>query len=78
MPVVGSGSTLIPLPLSPSPALFPESHVGRCVFEDKGGDRQRKPSFLLRLSGNHKVEFTESPARGPGSQNWDGQGTGGV
>lgn len=33
---------------------------------------------LLRLSGNHKMEFTEGPASGPGCQDWDGQGSGSI
>lgn len=41
------------------------------VESDKGSQ-----VFLLRLSENHKMEFTEGPAIGLGCQEQDGQGLG--
>lgn len=38
-------------------------------------DKGSQVSFL-RLSGNHKMEFREGLASGPGCQNCDGQGLG--
>lgn len=41
------------------------------VESDKGSQVS-----LLRLSGNHEMEFIEGPASGPGCQERGGQGSG--
>lgn len=49
---MGVAETHAPLPapsLSPSSPSFLKPHAGRCVFEDRGGVRQRRPSFLSQI-----------------------------
>lgn len=47
--------TLSHLPSSPTSLLsltsfqLLKSHVGRCLFQDRGGVRQRKPSFSSQI-----------------------------
>lgn len=44
-----------PSPPLPAPSLslsslsFLKPHAGRCAFEDRGGVRERKPSFLSQI-----------------------------